>query len=429
MHTPEVSGDDPNPWATPAPATRAGTSDRRSRLLLQVARRILGTSELRDVVESALSACAALVPASRRGVGLIDESEGTYRVYAIHGLPREEQPQIAFPLGAFRANIDLLRRGEVDQRDDLGADPHGLSRVLATEGLRSLLVVPIVDGGVLVGTLNVGSEHPGAFGDDHVDAAEEIADLVRQALQQLDFQRELSEAHRAALLASKAKSAFLANTSHELRTPLNAIIGYAELVDEQLADLGAREVREDVAKIRKAATHLLGLINEVLDLAKIEAGKLEFHVNPVSMPELLHDVSEAVSPLVARGGNRWVVEPDPTIASVATDRVRVVQILYNLIGNAAKFCRNGQIGLTIRHDHAYVEFAVWDTGIGIRAEKLPTLFDAFTQAHATQGEDFGGTGLGLAICKRYAEKLGGDITVESSVGKGTTFRVRLPRQG
>ncbi len=425
-----MSNVDVNALTTPRPAPRAGPVDRRSRLLLQVARRILGANTLHNVVEAALSAFASLVPAWRHSVGLIDPSANTYTIYASHGEGSDHwMSGESRPLADFGGNLDLLRRGEIDLNQDLRATDSGTQAAGGMVGtaIQSQMLTPIFDRGVLLGTLNCASDTAFVFTTEHVDVAEEIADLIRQALVQLRFQRELEEAHAAALQASKAKSAFLANTSHELRTPLNAIIGYSELVDEELAELGAHEIREDVAKILKAGTHLLGLINEVLDLAKIEAGKLDFHLDEVGLNDLLDEVSGAVQPLVERGGNRWVLERDRLIGGLRTDRVRVIQILYNLIGNAAKFCRDGQIGLAVSHDHQHIEFAITDTGIGIRAEKLPTLFDAFTQAHATQGEDFGGTGLGLAICKRYAERLGGDILVESVVGEGTTFRVRLPR--
>lgn len=281
----------------------------------------------------------------------------------------------------------------------------------------------IEDRGAPLGVLLLGGGAPGGEADALV---EEVADLVGVAVRHHREAQALLLAHDRAVEASRAKSAFLANVSHELRTPLNAIIGYVELIDDGIAETPTEEIRQDLAKVHGAARHLLTLLNDVLDLAKVEAGKLI--LDPVEMDArpLVEEVEDAVAPLVSARKNRYLWTCPPELPIVA-DPTRLKQVLYNLIGNAAKFTRAGTIRLDVTQGPEFAEFAVSDTGIGIRPEKLPSLFEAFTQVHTKQSEDFGGTGLGLVISRRYCRMMGGDIEVKSAVGQGTTFLVRLPR--
>ena len=239
------------------------------------------------------------------------------------------------------------------------------------------------------------------------------------------------EAHQA----NAAKSQFLANMSHELRTPLNAIIGYAEMLIEDAEDEGETEGAEDLAKIRGAGTHLLGLINNVLDLSKVEVGRVELDVRPVNLDALLDTVVSTVTPLVERGGNRLVVEgagADERLGTVQTDETRLRQVLLNLLSNAAKFTHDGTVTLSARRRPApdgeggAVVFRVADTGIGMTPEQLGRLFQPFVQADASTTREYGGTGLGLAISRRLARLLGGDVTVASAPGEGSVFTVTVP---
>jgi len=236
----------------------------------------------------------------------------------------------------------------------------------------------------------------------------------------------LLEARRLAETANDAKSQFLASMSHELRTPLNAIIGYSEMLQEDAADEGHDHYLPDLQKIQGAGRHLLALINDVLDLSKIEAGKMDLFVEGFAPAEVVADVATTVRPLVERNANRLVVEC-AALGEMHSDATRLKQVLLNLLSNASKFTKAGTITLAAARTGAdMLEFRVQDTGIGMTPEQLGKLFTAFAQAEASTAAKFGGTGLGLAISRRFCQLMGGDVTVESEAGRGTTFTVRLP---
>jgi signal transduction histidine kinase/DNA-binding response OmpR family regulator len=228
--------------------------------------------------------------------------------------------------------------------------------------------------------------------------------------------------------ASQHKSAFLANMSHELRTPLNAVIGYSEMLQEMAEDEGFDQFVPDLTKIRDAGRHLLNLINDILDLSKIEAGKMDLYLEEVDLKALLEEVRSIVAPLATSGGNRLdIVYPDD-LGTLYTDRTKLKQSLLNLLGNASKFTQQGRVALELRSVDEEVSFSVSDTGIGMTEEQLGRLFQAFSQADASTTRRYGGTGLGLAITKHFCEMLGGRITVESEAGAGSTFTITLPVQ-
>jgi signal transduction histidine kinase len=240
----------------------------------------------------------------------------------------------------------------------------------------------------------------------------------------------LQERNQQLVEASAHKSRFLAHMSHELRTPLNAIIGYSEMLQEDAADIGAAPLVDDLRKINTSGKHLLVLINDVLDLAKIEAGRMEFTQERCVVQSLIDDVVTLAQPLAAKQGNRLVVDVGEGCGELHTDAMKVRQILLNLLSNAAKFTQSGTIRLTTRsvQDGNGVEFSVNDTGIGLTTEQLSRLFREFSQAEASTSRRYGGTGLGLALSRKLAEALGGDISVESTPGVGSTFVLVIPRR-
>ena len=244
----------------------------------------------------------------------------------------------------------------------------------------------------------------------------------------------LERARVVAEAANEAKSQFLAQMSHELRTPLSAIIGYAELLQEEAVELGQEWMLCDLENLLASGKHLLGLINEILDLSKIEAGRMELYLETFDVPSLVREVAATVQPLVEKKGNWLEVSCVADLEPMRADLTKVRQTLFNLLGNASKFTECGRIGLEVSRgpgpDGAgeWVTFQVVDAGIGMTPEQVGKLFQAFTQADASTSRKYGGTGLGLVISRKFCQMMGGDITVESEPGRGSTFIVRLPAQ-
>ena len=273
----------------------------------------------------------------------------------------------------------------------------------------------------------VGSDELGDMSRALVVFRENARD-IRQAREEAESARHQAEA------ASRTKSAFLANMSHELRTPLNAIIGYSEILREDAQDRGDNASEADLVKIETAGKHLLGLINDILDLSKIEAGRMDLHLEEVDLNRLLAEVRVLVTPLIDKNGNRFEIDAPADIGAMRVDLVKLKQSLINLLSNAAKFTKGGLVKLSVGRQvsdqgRTIFTFAVSDSGIGMSDEQIGRLFQAFTQADASTTRNYGGTGLGLTITKHFCTMLGGDVTVTSEPGKGSTFTITLPDGG
>jgi len=243
---------------------------------------------------------------------------------------------------------------------------------------------------------------------------------------------ELARAAKMAEAANRTKSAFLANMSHELRTPMNAIIGYSEMLAEEATELGQEGFLPDLQKIQSAGRHLLDLINDVLDLSKIESGKMTLFCEDIDIAAMIREIESTMLPAVQKNGNSLSVEIPEDIGVMHSDLAKIRQALFNLVSNAAKFTNEGKIQITIgTHLHRrrqFITFAVSDTGIGIKPAQLERLFEPFTQADESTTRKYGGTGLGLAISRRFCRMLGGDIEAKSKWRKGSTFTITLPRK-
>jgi signal transduction histidine kinase len=286
----------------------------------------------------------------------------------------------------------------------------------------------------------------GEFGARQLERSIRYAIERNRSLKALrELNAELQHARNMATAASQAKSMFLASVSHEFRTPLNAILGYSELLQEQLLESDVPELAEDVRKIHSAGTHLLSLVSDILDLSKIEAGKLDLVTQPFDLEPFIVELNEAIRPLVARNENTYTCHCSG-VGQVVSDATRLRQILLNLLGNACKFTSRGRIELLVErrparardfdlagddaqlHGVDCIEFSIRDTGIGMTPAQMQRLFDGFSQVDAAVTRRYGGSGLGLSISRRLCRMMGGEIFVDSEFGVGSTIRVCLPNR-
>jgi signal transduction histidine kinase/DNA-binding response OmpR family regulator len=247
-----------------------------------------------------------------------------------------------------------------------------------------------------------------------------------------DMAEELTEARNLASEASQAKSSFLANMSHELRTPLNAIIGYSEILAEEAEDSGREDMLADLRKIRSAGKHLLGLINDVQDLSKIEAGKMDLYLESFEVTSIIEEVVSTIAPLIEKNANVLELRCAEGLGTMRADLTKVRQALFNLLSNASKFTSRGAITLWVTRGRMdgvdWIRFIVKDTGIGMTTEQMGKLFQPFSQAEVSTSKTYGGTGLGLFLSQRFCQRMGGDVTVESALGVGSSFTIRLPAE-
>jgi signal transduction histidine kinase len=383
---------------------------------------------LQTLVESAARLCEADGATITRQIGGVFFRAESYGLSAefmdyVRGLPVEPD--------AGTASGRALLEGRIIHVPDVLADPNYTWTEVAKTfgGYRTILGVPLLREGTPIGVMALTRSEVRPFSDKQIELVETFADQAAIAIENVRLFDEIQDKNQQLAEASQHKSQFVASMSHELRTPLNAIIGLTEMMVTNAPRFGTEKAAEPLRRVHRAGTHLLGLINQVLDLSKIEAGKLELNPESVNLAPLIDEVVGTARQLAEQNKNRLVVEAQEKLGALTVDPMRLRQILLNLLSNACKFTTRGEVRLRVRKavdGRTWIEFAVADTGIGMTPEQQAKLFAEFTQADSSTAQRYGGTGLGLAITRKLARMMGGDVTVASEPGKGSVFTVRLP---
>ncbi|MFN8633541.1 MAG: GAF domain-containing protein [Chloroflexota bacterium] len=429
----------------------------------EVGQAVSSTLDLQEVLTTIVSHAVQLAGADAGTIYELDDGTRGFVLRAAYQMPeeliaaiRETRPGLDEPsqgaiLGrAARAMVPV----QIADLADETASP--VINALQRAGFRALLAVPLIREQRVVGALVIRRKTPGEFSQAVVNLIQTFASQSVLAIENARLFERVQETSRELEEASRHKSQFLANMSHELRTPLNAIIGYSEMLQEEAEEVGDEAFIPDLQKVNAAGKHLLGLINDILDLSKIEAGRMDLYLEDFSVKQLVQDVAAIVQPLMEKNANTLVVICPDEAGKMRADLTKVRQTLFNLLSNAAKFTDRGRIELRVAltpqppplsrqaeegeqvtglpssaHGRGAggegLIFAVSDTGIGMTEEQLGRLFEAFSQAEASTRSKYGGTGLGLAISRHFCRMMGGDLTVTSVHGQGATFTVQLPR--
>jgi signal transduction histidine kinase len=389
------------------------------------------TFDLQNVLDTLTISAARLCEADMAGI-LRPKGSAFYYVTS-HGFPEEYLDFVrSIALSAGRGSIvgRALVEGKTVQVADVLAEPdYVYLEPQKVAGYRTFLAVPLLREGHPIGVIVLTRSTVRPFTESQIGLVTTFADQAVIAIENVRLFDEIQDKNRQLAEASENKSQFVSSMSHELRTPLNAIIGLTDMMVTNAARFGTEKAVEPLQRVHRAGTHLLGLINQVLDLSKIEAGKLELNPQTVQLASLINDVISTAGQLAEQNKNRLVVDAQENLGALTVDPMRLRQILLNLLSNACKFTKAGEVKLAARkvsNGSSFVEFVVSDTGIGMTAEQQAKLFEEFSQAEATTAQRFGGTGLGLAITRKLARLMGGDVTVASEPGKGSVFTVRLP---
>src|SRR6516164_1613731 len=408
-----------------------GQSVEELRALGEVSQAVNSTLDLKTVLDTIVAKATQPSGTETGAIYVHDDTADEFALRATYGMSED----LIAAINDHHVGISGAVREATDQREpvqvaDLRDEPPSRAQeIMLRAGYLSRLVVPLIGADEVVGALVVRRRQPGEFSKSTIDLLQTFAAQSVLAIQNANLFTEVEEKGRQLELASQHKSQFVASMSHELRTPLNAIIGLTEMMVTNAARFGTEKAAEPLKRVHRAGQHLLGLINQVLDLSKIEAGKLELNPESVNLAPLIDEVVGTARQLAQQNKNNLVVEAQEKLGVLTVDPMRLRQILLNLLSNACKFTSQGEVKLRVRKvadGRNWVEFAVADTGIGMTAEQQAKLFEEFTQADSSTARRYGGTGLGLAITRKLARMMGGDVTVASEPGKGSVFTVRLP---
>ena len=406
------------------------------RALGEVSQAVNSTLDLQTVLKTIVTHTVRLSKADAGTIYTLDQAAETFMPSANFGLDDDMVEALGHAqigtrdtlVGRATSNARALQIADIAETRMSEA----VKAALLRGGFQALLAVPMLRAGRAVGALVVRRREKGEFPDATVSLLETFATQSAVAIENARLFREVQDKGSELEIASQHKSQFLANMSHELRTPLNAIIGMSEMLLEDARDLGDAEQIEPLERVVRAGKHLLALINDILDLSKIEAGRMELELSIFPLEPLVRDVARTVEGVAEKNGNRVIVECAENLGSLHADQTRVRQVLLNLASNAAKFTQGGKVTIRSNREHIddkeHVRIEVIDTGIGMTPEQVARLFQEFMQADASTTRRFGGTGLGLAISRRFCRMMGGDITVESEPGRGSTFSVVLPAE-
>ena len=402
------------------------------RALGEVTQAVNSTLDLQTVLDTIVAKATQLSATDAGVIYVFDEASCGFQLRATYGMTTNMIAVMKDHHADFSEAVRAAtQRREPDQITDLQPSSRANELVISL-GYRGRLVIPLLLPDQVVGALVVRRKEPGEFSQNTIELLQTFAAQSVLAIQNARLFDEIQDKNRQLGEASQNKSQFVSSMSHELRTPLNAIIGLTEMMVTNSARFGTQKAMEPLQRVNRAGTHLLGLINQVLDLSKIEAGKLELNPQTVQLAPLIEEVIGTARQLAEQNKNRLTAELPDDLGSLTVDPMRLRQILLNLLSNACKFTKEGEVKLRasrVRNGRYWVELAVSDTGIGMTPEQQAKLFEEFSQADATTAQRFGGTGLGLAITRKLARMMGGDVTVASEPRKGSVFTARLPGCG
>jgi signal transduction histidine kinase len=395
----------------------------------EVSQAVNSTLDLETVLTTIVSRAVQLTRTDAGAIYVFDQERNEFRLRATYGMSETMIVAITdrrIGLGDANIGVAAKRRTPIQVPDLRSEPPAPVNEIILREGYRALLIVPLLRPDHIVGALVVRRKQPGEFPQSTIDLLETFADQSVVAIQNANLFHEIEEKGKQLAVASQHKSQFLANMSHELRTPLNAILGYTELILDGIYGEAPAKAQDVLKRVESNGRHLLGLINDVLDLSKIEAGQLVLSLTDYSMKDVLYNVFSAVEPLASGKNLNFKVDAPSDMPSGRGDERRLTQVILNLVGNAIKFTDTGEVVIKATATNGSFTVAVRDTGPGISEADQGKIFEEFQQADSSATKKKGGTGLGLSISRRIVEMHGGKLWVESEPGKGSVFSFTLP---